>query len=61
VKLTHKTLVAQHHRLRNRQRHRGEAHAAGAWPDGETARAPSREAETASATSGISGHGAVAL
>ena len=29
VKLAHKALVALHHRLRNRQRHRGEAHAAG--------------------------------
>ena len=28
VKLTHKALVAQHRRLRNHQRHRGEAHAA---------------------------------
>ena len=45
VKLTHKALVTQHHRLRNRQRHRGEADAAGAGPDREAARALRQEAE----------------
>jgi hypothetical protein len=45
VKLTHKALVAQHHGLRNRQRHRGEARAARARPDGEAARALREKAE----------------
>jgi len=39
VKLTHKPLVAQHHLRRNRQRYRGEARAARARADGESARA----------------------
>jgi len=39
VKLTHEALVAQHHGLRNHQRHRGEARAARARANGEAARA----------------------
>ena len=39
MKLTHKALVAQHHRLRNRQRHGGETCTACAGSDGEAARA----------------------
>ncbi len=39
VELPHKALVPQNHRLRNHQRHRGEAGAARAGPNGEAARA----------------------
>ena len=39
VKLTHNALVAQHHSLRDHQRHRGEACAARARADGKAARA----------------------
>jgi hypothetical protein len=45
VKLAHKALVALHHRLRNRQRHRGKARAARARADGEAARALGEKAE----------------
>ena len=51
VKLTHKALVAQHHGLRNHQRHRGEARAARAGPDGEAARALRRKPSRAPARS----------
>lgn len=45
MELSHKTLVAQTHRLRNHQRHRGEAGAARAGPDGEAARALRQKTE----------------
>ena len=45
VELSNKTLVAQSHRLRNHQRHRGEAYAARTCPDSEAARALRQEAE----------------
>jgi hypothetical protein len=50
VKLAHKALVALHHRLRNRQRHRGEARAARARADGEAARALGEKAELCAGT-----------
>ncbi len=45
MKPTHNALIAQNHRLRNRQRHRCEAHAAATWPDGEAACALRQKAE----------------
>ena len=45
MNLTHKTLVALHHLRRNEQRHRGNASAADAGADGETAGALREEAE----------------
>src|SRR6185295_11139632 len=45
VELPNKTLVAQNHRLRNHQRHRGEAKAARTCPDSEAACALRQEAE----------------